>query len=188
MADRFKKVQAGQPLEVSSQAWNSFIDLARNEKDRKHDRHADSIDDRRQSDIVKVRNQSGQALDRFSIVELATPIIAPSDNLVEFKQQVTFNVGVPSLNTACRFAVLIEPLSNGAIGRAVASGVIAVQVAVGVEAYVCAEPIPGQAAFLRNVPHGPASILWLESTGDIRWAIVGSINRTSKRSSLSSAT
>lgn len=172
MADRFKKVQAGQPLEVSSQAWNSFIDLARNDKDRKHDRDEDSIEEKRQADIVKVRNQAGVDLERFGIVELHAPIIGPADNLLEFKQRATFEVGVPQLATGNRFAVLTEPLKAGSIGHAIAAGVTLARVSVGIQPYACTEPIAGQAGYLRNVPHGPASILWMEAEGALRWSII----------------
>ena len=59
MADRFKKTQAGQPLDISAEVWNSFLDTVREQKGKKHDQLADALDQVRQADISKVRNDRG---------------------------------------------------------------------------------------------------------------------------------
>jgi hypothetical protein len=43
---------------------------------------------------------------------------------------------------------------------------------VGSIAYTCAETVDGQNGYLRSVPHGPASVLWIETTGAVRWAVI----------------
>jgi hypothetical protein len=32
--------------------------------------------------------------------------------------------------------------------------------------------VTGQNGYLRSVPHGPASVLWIESSGTVRWAVI----------------
>jgi hypothetical protein len=111
-------------------------------------------------------------LDRFAIVALGNPIIAPSDNTLEFKRQLTFQGLVPSHGTGGRFGVMLEPLDVGLIGTAVIAGCVIAQIAVGAALYACAECVPGQTGFLQNVPHGPASVLWMEPIGNPRWAVI----------------
>lgn len=170
MADRFQKVGAGQPLQISADVWNQLIDVAQAAKQSQHDQSSNNPATKRRADIVRVRNVSGFNLDRFSIVGLQSPIIAPSQNAVEFKNEVTFEVGLP--DGSPRFGVVIEPLQAGAIGKAVVAGVIAARIIVPDLPYACAVPVAGQPSSLVSVPHGPAQLLWMEATGATRWAII----------------
>jgi hypothetical protein len=172
MGDRFKKVQAGQELQVSAEVWNTLIDLTRKHKDGKHPQGAKSEPIFQQSNLAKVRNQTGLDLDQFSVVGLASPIILPTDNALEFKRQVTFNGTLPSNTSAGRFGVTIQPIAAGAIGLAAIAGIVAVKLAVDGVPFACACPMDGQTGLLKAVPHGPVSVLWMESTGAIRWSII----------------
>ena len=172
MGDKFKKVQAGQDLQIPAEVWNTLLDMAQRDKQQKHNILSNPTADFRQSGVIKLRNASGQPLDAFSILELSAPIIAPLNNLNEFKRQVALDGVLPSPAARSRFAITLQPLAAGRIGLAVAAGVIAVKVLVESASYPCAEPIEGTSSHLRCVAHGPASILWMESTGASRWAIV----------------
>ena len=85
MGDRFKKTQTGQPLEFSSEVWNSFLDTVRAQKGKKHDQLADALDQIRQADIIKMRNGSGEDRLRFHVLGISSPIITPGSHLREFK-------------------------------------------------------------------------------------------------------
>ena len=104
MADRFKKTQAGQPLDVSAEVWNSFLDTVREQKGKKHDQLAEALDQIRQGDIVKVRNNSGDDRLRFHVLGIDSPIISPSEHLREFKNQVALE-GVKPKHPASFHAV-----------------------------------------------------------------------------------
>ncbi len=171
MGDSFKKVQAGQPLEVSATVWNALIDVTKQAKQSQHDRTDSSQPLTRQSNHALIRNLAGDDLARFAVIELGTPIITPTDNEMEFKNRTTFTALLPSVSTGTRFGVTLEPIASGAIGTAAVAGIIPVRLAVGALPYACAHPIPGS-NILQSVPHGPASILWMESFGSTRWAII----------------
>jgi hypothetical protein len=172
MGDQFRKVQPGDPLKIPAEAWNALVDLSRQQKNQRHDQLAEAEGTSRQTTLAKVRNQTGVDLDRFSIVALGTPIITPAANLREFKRQISFQGLVPSANTGPRFGVLLEPLKNNFIGTAAMGGCVITRVSVGTNAYTCAETDAGQNGYLRSVPHGPASVLWIESSGAVRWAVI----------------
>ena len=172
MGDRFKKVQSGQQLQISAEVWNALIDLTREAKQQRHDQTGESHSQTRQTNLAKIRNQTGADFERFSIVSLASPVITPSDNELEFKNQTSFQATLPDVSTGRRFGVTLEPIPAGRIGTASVAGVVAARVAVGATIYESAEPIPGEANYLRNVPHGPASLLWIEASGSVRWAII----------------
>ena len=172
MGDQFRKVQPGDPLKIPAEAWNALVDLSQQQKNQRHDQQSKDEGSSRQTTLAKVRNQTGIDLDRFSIVALGTPIITPAANPAEFKRQVSFQGLVPSAGTGPRFGVLLEPLKNNAIGTAAIGGCVITRVSVGATAYSCAETLVGQNGYLRSVPHGPASVLWLESSGTVRWAVI----------------
>ena len=68
--------------------------------------------------------------------------------------------------------MLLEPLKNNLIGTAAVGGCVITRVSVGSVVYSAAETIVGQNGYLRSVPHGPASVLWIESSGAVRWAVI----------------
>lgn len=170
MSDRFQSVIPGQQVRIPANTWNSMLAAAREYEQNKFNVQSGSEPSSRKLTLAKVRNQTGLALQRFSIVGLGNPIITPGMNLAEFQRQSTFEIGFPSAGG--RFGVLLEPLAETAIGTAAVAGVIATRIAVGATAYECAVPVPGLSAYLLNVPHGPAKVLWMESTGAVRWCLI----------------
>ena len=172
MGEQFRKVMPGDPLKIPAEAWNALVDLSQQQKNQQHDLISQTEGTSRQTTLAKVRNQTGVDLDRFSIVALGTPIITPTANLKEFKRQISFQGLVPSAGTGPRFGVLLEPLKNNLIGTVAVAGCVITRVSVGATAYACAETVNGQNGYLRSVPHGPSSVLWIESTGAVRWAVI----------------
>ncbi|HXG09467.1 MAG TPA: hypothetical protein VNK04_06730 [Gemmataceae bacterium] len=172
--DAFKKVQPGQRLEITAEAYNAFLDAARAVREHKVF-GTEASQFFRQSGIVKVRNASGADQGRFAVLGLTKPIILPTNNLDEFKRQVTFEGVVPVKYVHHgRFAVLLEPIAASKIGLAVVAGVVPVRLQVSLgQLYDCAEIIDGSTQALRNQPHGSARVLWVETGGSTeRWAVV----------------
>lgn len=174
MGDAFKKVQAGQRIAISAEAYNAFIDAAQAVREHKQF-GTEASQFFRQSGIVKLKNASGADQVRFAVLGLSEPIILPSANEIEFKRQVTFKGVVPAKNDhRGRFAVLLEPIADGKIGLAVIAGVVPVRLKVDPEQlYDRAEILDADSGKLLNVPHGSARVLWIDALGsEERWAIV----------------
>ena len=173
MGDRFKKTQAGQPLEVSAEVWNAYIDAVRAEKGKKHDLRAEELSQVRQGDIIKVRNASGEDRLRFHVLGIKTPIIMPGANLREFKNQVSFDGVRPKHPEHYgRFMILLDPMRIGKIGRAWVSGVCPAYITVEDECHQCCDVKHDDPTKLKSCPKGSARILWREGgTGD-QWAVV----------------
>jgi hypothetical protein len=174
MGDAFKKVQAGQRIAITAEAYNSFVDAARAVREHKQF-GAEASQFFRQSGIFKVRNTSGTDQGRFAVLGLSEPIILPAANEIEFKRQVTFEGVVPAKDEhKGKFAVLLEPIADGKIGLAVIAGVVPVRLKVDPDQlYDRAEIIDADTCKLLNVPHGSARVLWIDAIGSVeRWAIV----------------
>jgi hypothetical protein len=174
MGDPLKKVQPGQRLHIPAEAYNAFVDAAQAEKSRRHNTALSSSVDLPSSTIIQVRNQTGFAQARFSILAIDSPIITPAANLQEFKNAVTFSAVIPaSPMIDKRFVILAEPLAAGAVGRAVLYGATPVSLGVASESHLYASPLGGLTSFLISTAStGQFRILWREPGLGIKWAIV----------------
>jgi hypothetical protein len=171
--DPLKKVQSGEQLRIPAEAYNAFIDAARSVRSQQA-LGGDAQEFARQTTLAKVRNATGASRERFAIVGLAQPIVAPADNEAEFLRQPTFEAVTPVDGYEGRFGVLLEPLGVGKIGVAAVAGVVPVRmlVAPGIQ-YDHAEILSGTTFLLHNVPHGSARVLWIEpGIGFLRWAVI----------------
>jgi hypothetical protein len=172
--DAFRKVQPGQRLEITAEAYNAFVDAALAVREHKQF-GTDAVQFFRQSGIVKIKNVSGSDQARFAVMGLTKPIVLPADNQNEFQRQVALEAIVPSEHThRGRLAVLWEPIAAGQIGLATVSGVTPVRLEVDPDQlYDYADVIPDDTQKLRNLPHGSARVLWVEPSGSTeRWAVV----------------
>jgi len=173
MGDPLKKVQAGERLQIPAAAYNAFIDAVRADRSRRHDALDEPQRETRSTSIIRVRNSTGADLDRFSILALQDPIVTPTDNLSEFKNRVSFNGLAPSSPIRSpRVAILLEPLTDDAIGRGIVAGVTPVRIDVVRDTDLYAEPIAGTTTHLRSTPNGQTRILWKEAGTGVKWAVV----------------
>jgi len=175
MSDPMKKVQAGQPLAIPAEAYNAFIDAARDFQQRTRHVGQQATPGYRSAGIVLVKNESGADRLRFEVLGLGDPIILPDADEQQFKNVVAFRGEMPdeTLHKG-RFVILAEPLADGAIGRAYLAGVTAVRLRLedSAQKVEAAEIIDADATALQPAPAGSAAVLWhQEQTGDV-WAVV----------------
>jgi hypothetical protein len=167
------KVQSGDPLRIPAQAYNAFVDAARDFQQRTAHIGQQATPQARQSGIVLVRNASGTDRGRFDVLGVNGPIIDPSANLHAFRNDVALECVTPTADHAGRFAILAEPIAAGAIGRACIAGVSIARLRVAdlAEEITRAEVIDGETLLQPN-EHGSTAVLWHEqATGDV-WAVV----------------
>lgn len=177
MGDPFRKVQAGQPLTIPAEAFNAFLDAAQDLRNRRQSRQQEPFPQFRQSGIVRLKNGSGVDQERFAALGIDRPIILPADNLPAFQNEVTLVGVIPDEDLhRSRFAILLEPLREGAIGRACVSGVCPVRLKIHSNDHRFAEIRDGQSITLQSDTSGGAAILWVEESGGDpeapRWAVV----------------
>lgn len=164
--DDYKKVFAGQRVRLPAAAFNSMLDSAQALKNRAHDTSADLSQAWPSTGIVYVKNDSGAARDRFDVLGVSAPLILPADNLGEFQKRVTLSGVMPDSASAGNFVILLEPLADGAIGRAVVAGVVPgrVKVTPGTAAHGYADVISGDPSQLQLVACGGAQMLWRDTS------------------------
>ena len=170
------KAKAGQPFRPSARDWNEFVDTARSLQTGKLNVDFDGELPEHSQTKVLVKNQSGNRLDRFSILALGEPWRKPEDDLPQFKRQIVFLGEIPQQHE-CKdpkhpFVILLEPLQPGGIGEAVLAGIVIAQVEVIREIDLYAEVVQGNTTSLRTSPHGRSRILWKEPGLGLKWSVV----------------
>jgi len=162
-----RKVQPGQRMQIPAAAYNAFVDAANYTK-------AASLSNRGQdggnlgAGAVLVRNATGADLGRFSIVGIDGPVISPTDNLIEFQNRIVLSGVGPYPG---QFAVLLEPLKAGAIGRACVSGECVCRVNATDSGHQFAEATTDPTR-LESAASGSAAILYKEGGTGEKWTVV----------------
>ena len=189
MGDPFKKVQRGDRLRIPAETFNTFIDAAKDYRNR-----AQNVARQRQLDlphtgIILVKNGTADDLDRFHVLGIDRPIFTPGESLFSFQDQIAVVGITPTEDDHLgRFLVLQEPLRAGMIGRACVSGVTPVRLNVLEEEHDWADIEDGETDSLKTDTAGSAFILWKEPPsagyggsgygygygyyGSLRWALV----------------
>jgi len=171
--DPLRKVVPGQPRDISAATWNLLIDAARSQRDREQSRPGAAVDLAGDRTVALVRNGTANAVERFGVLALDGPIIGPDDALDQFESRVAFEGVTPDGATpAGRFVVCLEPIPEDGIGRAVLSGVAICKLDVPGAVGEYAEAMPGNTESLSTGDTGTARVLWAESSGTTRWAVV----------------
>jgi hypothetical protein len=133
--------------------------------------------------IVLVRNDSGQDVPWLGVLGLGAPVISPVGGTLggtdsasslarEFVSKPALSGGTPSLVTYSSFAVAMEPIRSGAIGRAAVGGVFACRVDVVASWHGFANMRNGDSTQLQSTDCGPLKLIWKEDgTGQNKWVM-----------------
>lgn len=168
-----RKVSPGDPLRITAEAFNAFIDAAQAVQAGQINALAPPGSASTTAGVLLVRNDSGADQDRFAVLGLAVPLILPSENPQAFAQRLAFSVIPPDQDKhAERFVVLQEPIAASALGRAMAIGVTPARVDVGDEADAFATIATDRVDALVSSPDAGARMLWKEPGTGIRHAVV----------------
>ncbi|MEM8739472.1 MAG: hypothetical protein AAGG38_13495 [Planctomycetota bacterium] len=152
--------------------YNAMIDMARNFYEGRHNTSPPSPHAGNPAGQIYLRNDSGEDVPRFGVLGIDGPLIDPADHLDAFKNQPAFLGVLPAvLDHADRFAVCVEPIADGQIGRAKIDGVVQVQVDKQTEDDATAGVADGDLTQLKGGEAG-AQIVWAEAGTGTKWAVV----------------
>lgn len=169
----FKRVSTGDRLRIPAKTFNAMQDAAIAHQARSFDQRVDSSTAPREGITILIKNASGADVAQFGVLGLDEPVIAAADNLPEFKQRVVMKGLTPVIATHTgRFAVLAEPIKNGAMGRGFIAGIVPARLEVVSESDAWAD-VKASSAELKSGSQGAAQILHKQSgTGSGKWAIL----------------
>ena len=173
-SDIFRKVAAGDKLNISASFYNSIVDMLTWWKQNQVNLRSKPLGSGvSQNDFVLVRNDSGATVNRFHILGIDDVVITPTANLAEFKNNLIFSGITPT--TAAhygKFVIMNERLVDGKIGRAYVMGAVIVQIDITDAAHLYADVKDSDRTMLQSKVNGCAGILWRETGTGTKWAAV----------------
>ena len=180
-----EKVRQGEAVSIKAATWNSFLDAAEFAKRARRLVGAEAVPSGFGGNMVYVRNKCGETIPRFGAVVLADAVIPHDAASEDLECDTPAFDGVPaeggeeseseeeSEKEVRPFAVAVEPIENGEIGRALALGVTPAKVEIVHEEDLCAEPVPGSTSgAMRSTNVGYARIVWKEDGTGEKWCFI----------------
>lgn len=151
-----RRVSAGERIRIPADTWNDVLETVRRARGSRLGSGgsgplADAVG---ASTIVLLQNDTGAALDAGACLAIGDAMVTVG---IDFADEPIFSGDTPGSATDA-VAVLVEPLANGEIGRAVIQGVAVATVDVGSVGHGYAAPASGD-AFLTSGTSGPVRIL-----------------------------
>jgi hypothetical protein len=156
---------------ISASTWNEFVQAADRSLRRKPLGTPNAQGLPHQA-VILIRNDSGDNRDRFDILGLDDILIDPADNEVVFANMQAMVGVTPTSDHLGMFAILLEPVAGGGIGRALLMGVTAVKVDIVDSSHAFADVDDGECGNLISGFAGSAEILWKEVGAGVKWAVV----------------
>ena len=180
-----EKVRQGEAVSIKAATWNSFLDAAEFAKRARRLVGAEAVPSGFGGNMVYVRNRCGETIPRFGAVVLADAVIPHDAASEELECETPAFDGVPAEGgeeseseeegekEVRPFAVAVEPIADGEIGRALALGVTPAKVEIVHEEDLCAEPVPGSTSgAMRSTNVGYARIVWKEDGTGEKWCFI----------------
>ena len=180
-----EKVHQGEAVSIKAATWNSFLDAAEFARRARRLVGAEAVPSGFGGNMVYVRNKCGETIPRFGAVVLADAVIPHDAASEDLECDTPAFDGVPaeggeeseseeeSEKEVRPFAVAVEPIADGEIGRALALGVTPAKVEIVHEEDLCAEPVPGSTSgAMRSTNVGYARIVWKEDGTGEKWCFI----------------
>lgn len=164
---KWQKTSSGAPLSIPAASWNALMDMGA-EWDRRREQGSPALSAERPGACL-VKNSSGAARAAFSVLAVTGSLIAPADNLDEFKRLPAVVAGNPT--AVSRTLVVIQRQARvDEIVDGLLCGSSICQVNVSKEDHGYAVPAAG--GIPASAAAGPLRILWKAAgTGNV-WALV----------------
>ena len=170
-----RKVRSGESLSIPASTWNAFIDATNWVRNEQQNRRSQGVSSGAGVGIVFVKNAESEARERFSALVLVDVAVSPKENEDEFLSSVPVFAGakMTSERETMPYAILLEPVAPGEIGRAMVLGVVPAQVTIRDADDMFAVPTPGSSAgALQSDSSGVARILWKAGGSGTQWCLL----------------
>lgn len=170
-----EKVRSGEAVNIKAATWNSFVDAANWVKEAKQNSVARGVSAGLDVGIVRIKNSESTLYPRFSALVITGVCVSAETNEEEFTSCPPVFEGLKM--TADRegkpYAILLEPIEAGEIGRAMILGVTPAKVTINSSDDGYAVPKAGSSeGALESSATGTARILWRAGGGGEQWCVL----------------
>ena len=162
MSDPLPRIRAGDKLPgIPAEGWNAAMDAAQYVRDARLAQGVGGVPAFRQPGVVLVKNVSGADVERFGVLALGDALLDPDDEdaLPEYQRQVAVEGDVADAGETL-VGVLLEPIPEDGIGRAVVAGACVAKVRVTSDSHEFAAPDGANTEYMASGTSGPARIFY----------------------------
>ena len=170
-----EKVKAGDKVVIRASTWNAFIDAANWTKEQRQNQYGKGLRSGVGTGIVLMKNGESEPRDRFTALVLSDIAIPPNVNEDEFVSCAPVFVGqkMTEEREGKPYAILLQPLAAGEIGRAMVLGIVPAKVNIEDAEDEYAVPTPGSSTgALKSDATGVARIIWKAGGGGEQWCLL----------------
>ena len=161
--DPFQQVASGQPVRNSARLHNVVVRMAREWEGKNNGAGGGDPHAAYHWETVLVLNNSGSDVDRYGVLGISGVAISPADNAIEWDMRPVFTGVTPVVGHFGKTVILLEPITNGDIGRAFVEGVFPALINVRDTHDGYADLLHSDSTKLQSYPGGHYQILWAES-------------------------
>ncbi len=170
-----EKVRQGEAVSIKAATWNSFVDAARWVAERRQSSGGKGLKSGIGGGVIALKNTEESLFPRFSAMAITGASVRPEENEEEFVSSPNVFEGsrVTEARGSLPYAILLEPLEAGAIGRAMLLGVTPAEVTILDAEHGYAAPAAGSGSGeLESSETGTARILWKAGDYGNQWCIL----------------
>lgn len=170
-----EKVRTGEKLVIKASTWNAFIDAANFVKEQRQNQFGSGLRSGIGTGVVLVKNAESELRDRFTALVLNDIAVPPSANEDEFVSCPPVFIGqkMTDEREGKPYAILLEPIAAGEIGRAMVFGIIPAKVTISDAEDPYAVPTPNSSTgALQSDSTGVARILWKAGGTGLQWCLL----------------
>ena len=170
-----EKVRSGEQLVIKASTWNAFIDAANFAKEQRQNQLGKGLRSGVGAGVVLIKNAEPELRDRFTALILNDIAVPPSANENEFVSCPPVFIGqkMTDEREGRPYAILLEPVAAGAIGRAMVFGIVPAKVSIQDADDQYAVPTPNSSAgALQSDSTGVARIVWKAGGTGAQWCLL----------------
>lgn len=170
-----QKVRTGENLVIKASTWNAFIDAANFVKDERQNRIGKGLKSGVGAGVVLIKNAESETRDRFTALVLNDIAVPPSANEDEFISCAPVFIGqkMTDEREGKPYAILLEPIAAGEIGRAMVFGIVPAKVSIQDADDQYAVPTPNSSSgALQSDSTGVARIVWKAGGTGTQWCLL----------------
>ena len=170
-----EKVRQGETVKIKAATWNAFVDAANYVKEVRQNQGARGVASGLDVGIVRIKNGESAQHDRFSALAITGVCVTAAANEDEFTScpPVFEGLKMTAEREGKPYAILLEPIAAGEIGRAMVLGVTPAKVTIKASDDDYAVPKAGSAkGELESSSTGTARILWKAGGSGEQWCVL----------------
>lgn len=170
-----EKVRSGEAVAIRASTWNAFIDAANYVKEARLKSGAKGVSSGLDVGIVRLKNAEDAAYSRFSALVITGVCVTAETNEDEFLSCPPVFEGrkMTAEREGMAYAIIVEPIAAGEIGRAMMLGVTPAKVTINSADDGYAVPKANSSAgALESSSTGTARILWRAGSSGEQWCVL----------------